>query len=417
MTERMQLGKIEFTSQEVLHERDFHSPLLIPTRVRRAGIQLGNLRARNDTAMHLMIYDLSPIPNALSLYTGFERGEAALPLDRVYVAAQRCFYEEEPAMIELRATTEEQRLMRTLTAGTFKEGGITLGRALTLLRLTNLQTKGEFIAKAQIGQVQYTKYERDKVVPQPFIVGQILEAAGVDSAGFPAQIIRLLREKRDPMTLVELHSCTFEELFHYLRQLQGYAGSDVQRQLNKQSSRGLISGIERGRFKPSADMKGRLIQSLALDPKSALAKVVQSKAEHPMTPISAEMVQEVFSGEYDGHYLFAENVQQFYVSDVRAATLLSKLDAKKKQTLKLGQPKLLVGALLHNLRDAKDIGPRELAATTGMSHGDISRIEAGKVLPQDITIMKLLRGLGYDIHHPVTWYLLDAADSVERRYK
>ncbi|HWY79201.1 MAG TPA: helix-turn-helix transcriptional regulator [Candidatus Sulfotelmatobacter sp.] len=393
------------------HSSQYGMPL--PNRIRRAGTLLNTLRLRGKV-------DSEEIGNAAgwdgAAIEDFENGHRIINLRRAFHGAAKYFDEQEPEMVEFNNIVNEEQWIQTLTKGTFSRDGITLGNAITLLRLNKLQSKKEFYDEAHVAITQSTKIEQDRVTPMPYIINQIIETAGLAPICLPAQQIRLLREKRLPMTLAQLQKCTFNQLFQYLRQLQGYSRYDVQKQIGKRTSRSLISAIESGKHKPSKETKNKLIAFLKLDPKSALAEIIQAKAANPPKFISNGMIQRVLTEEHGDQYLFAESLQQYGAAEIPAATtVLYELETKKQQLTQSDQSDKMIGALLQHMRQNTSVGPRELARRAEMSHGDISKIERGEYVPEDVTITKLLVGLGYDIHHPVTWYLLDIAKSMERR--
>lgn len=59
--------------------------------------------------------------------------------------------------------------------------------------------------------------------------------------------------------------------------------------------------------------------------------------------------------------------------------------------------KLAVGAALASARKARHLNQTELAGRTGMSQGDISKIERGVVAPTTITLLKLVQALGAEL--------------------
>lgn len=59
--------------------------------------------------------------------------------------------------------------------------------------------------------------------------------------------------------------------------------------------------------------------------------------------------------------------------------------------------KLAVGAALATARKARHLNQAELAGRTGMSQGDISKIERGIVAPTTVTLLKLVQALGAEL--------------------
>jgi DNA-binding XRE family transcriptional regulator len=53
---------------------------------------------------------------------------------------------------------------------------------------------------------------------------------------------------------------------------------------------------------------------------------------------------------------------------------------------------------LHDLRVARKVTQKELAAATGVGQSEISRIESGGVNPTVATVSALAHGLGADLH-------------------
>ena len=59
--------------------------------------------------------------------------------------------------------------------------------------------------------------------------------------------------------------------------------------------------------------------------------------------------------------------------------------------------KRAVGAALATARKARHVNQTELAARTGMSQGDISKIERGVVAPTTLTLIKMVHALGAEL--------------------
>lgn len=79
--------------------------------------------------------------------------------------------------------------------------------------------------------------------------------------------------------------------------------------------------------------------------------------------------------------------------------------------------KLAVGAALASARKARHLNQAELAGRTGMSQGDISKIERGVVAPTTVTLLKLVQALGAEltltIPRDATPDLLDVSEVVD----
>ena len=60
-------------------------------------------------------------------------------------------------------------------------------------------------------------------------------------------------------------------------------------------------------------------------------------------------------------------------------------------------PKLALGAALATARKARHLNQTELAGRTGISQGDISKIERGVVAPTTVTLLKLVQALGAEL--------------------
>lgn len=379
----------------------------IPQRFRRAGKLLEDARRRNNVSLN-KIAKVNFSYDDLDTLETFEKGEATIELPRVLHAAKQYINEQDPAMIEFEKIVEEEKWTKTLT-----RKGMTLNRALTLLRLSTLKKKEQFDKELHISTNQYSKYESGKIIPQSFILNEILKVSGLDTKGMPAQIVRLLRENRLPMDLPELQNCTFGTLFKYLRQLQGYVQPDVGRATNM--SQTMIGKIENDRIKPRKQIADSLVNFLALDSRSALSQVICTKADRPTETIADDSIQQVITGKYDGHYFFAESLKGFETTG--ATTILNEFESKKKRLIRSGTPEKTIGTLLRHLREKHSLTQLTLSQRATMTQPDIWKIEQGITIPQNLTMARILNGMGYTIHNPITWYLLDVADTTERPYR
>jgi transcriptional regulator with XRE-family HTH domain len=59
--------------------------------------------------------------------------------------------------------------------------------------------------------------------------------------------------------------------------------------------------------------------------------------------------------------------------------------------------KVSVGAALATARKARHLNQVELAGRTGMSQGDLSKIERGVVAPTTLTLLKIVHALGAEL--------------------
>src|SRR5882672_2120807 len=98
-----------------------------------------------------------------STIQAFETGKANLDLKRVVDAARDCNFDDDPNIIEIEHMLKEQQWMRTLT-----QKGMTLGRAITFLRLSDISNRIAFADRAGISSEKLPRYEENRELPEAF---------------------------------------------------------------------------------------------------------------------------------------------------------------------------------------------------------------------------------------------------------
>lgn len=371
----------------------------VPFYAKRAGRLLKNARERHGvTVVEIAKGGRSHFKG--QTIAAFEEGKINLNLKKVLKGAQ-LYIEDDPDIAAIARIVEEHQWMRTLT-----REGMTLGRALSMLRLSVDASRAEFAKKAQINHSKYCDDEK-RSIPGVTVLNQIIGASQLDTSRFPAQLLRLMRANILPMTLTELQTSTFSELFRYLRQIKGVP-SGLRKNVIGATE---IFNIENSVSKPQKKTVEKSIEFFALDPQSTLVEIIRIKAVNPMEQIPRETIEKIFTGDHGEQYFFAQHLEEIGEPSlsVEDKHVLVELRKRRRQTLSEGSNNI-IGASIRYLRQGCSLSHAALAQDAKTGKTAISRIETGVIIPEDKTIMHILNAMGYDIHHPIASYFLDLYD-------
>jgi len=333
----------------------------------------------------------------------FEKGKINIELNKILTGLKACIDLKDPDILNLETMARDEEWVKALT----KEG-ITIGWAVTLMRLDLLMDKRTFAKKAKVSDREVMDIENGILNPLTSEVNLLIVASRLDPLGIPAQIIRLLREKRFPMELKELESCNFGRFFDYMRILKGHSSVDAAKLAKVGKS--TIVRMNRDQRKLKEATKSKLLTYLDLDPESVLEKIARIKIDedpkYPQ-PIPHELIQQVISGEKDGRHLFAEMLEDADPSKKRGKEIIETLESKKRTLIRQGEQAKICGVLLKYLREKKSLSLRVLGQRSSLAHEFITKKETNEGIPEDFSVIKILHGMGYDIFNPVTLYFLE----------
>jgi transcriptional regulator with XRE-family HTH domain len=404
--ERYQVAELPFSAEPFIYK-----PVtsVVSTRRKLAGKAFQRARERRGLTKTDLRHDFKGETNIITI---FEDGVAPLNLPPVLGAAEKHFTGEDFDIQELRSHTEDELWIQTLT-----QKGMTVARAIKLLRLYNLQKKTEFANDAGINGTYLSEIELGHREPRPSTLNQLITASSLDPEGIPAQIIRLINEKRDPMSLTELQTCSFGEIMQYIRQLKGLSPRNLGNLLRPRKLNGVIVNIEKSKKINDKELDKKIIAALGVNPKSALMAVINEKIEKPGVTITQELIEQVFTGEKDGQFVFAEHIYEAArFPQPKPDKLLTQLDSIKEKYAQTDKAKFVVNALLTYLRKKSKKTQLAVVQDRELTKGELSRIERNKFVPEDLTIIKILNGLGYDLHDPITAYILNVVESLDRKH-
>jgi WhiB family redox-sensing transcriptional regulator len=292
--------------------------------------------------------------------------------------------------------------------GTLSREGMNLGRAVLFARLDLLLEKTQFAQKAGIGDDQLGLIERNMVTPMPAELNLIIEASRLDPMGIPAQMMRLLREGRLPMELSELQTCSFGDLFQYIRQLKGDSPADAARAAKVDPQ--TIRNVESSSWGMRKSTKRKILSYMDLDPRSAMAEIAFTKLDNPDTEIPTALLKRIIKGKHDGRYLFAESLQGVRIKNtVEEDLALGELETIRQELVDYGASNAeILGALLLYEREKRGFTIDGVAEAIQMDVKNLINIENGnKGNIQTVTRMKILAGMELRIHDPETWFFTD----------
>lgn len=299
---------------------------------------------------------------------------------------------------------EEKKWLRTLM-----HKKMTVGESIRFLRLAEGLSLSKFSEKVNCHSHLLDKVEDGREKPWLFTINKIIEGKSMIKAGLLAQFLRMKINRDRPMTLQELQNCSKGQLIRYLRILTGFTIKEMGEKLGYAET--TWSQIERD-IQPvhtktiDAFMK-HLSPSYSEDAvNSALFEIITKKMEGNDTEIARSTYKKAISGRY----LFAEHLKTIdpYPSEVLTEykLLLSKMEVSDS-----------FGEKMQFLRKYKGIPSiAKLSRMVEMNEHSISGIETKGKIPKDYILARIMKGLGYDIHHPLTWHMLDLSDK-ERKVR
>lgn len=288
--------------------------------------------------------------------------------------------------------------------GTLLREGMDLGRSVMFARLDVLAEKKEFAQTAGIDDDQLGLIERNMATPMPAELNLIIKASALEPMGIPAQMIRLLRENRPPMELDELQSCSFGELFRYIRQLKGDSPVDAARaaMVDPQT----IRNIESSAWGMRKSTKRKILSYMDLDPRSAIAEIAYTKLDDPDANITSATLKRVSHGQY----LFAPSIQGARVTNTTEEDQsLNELAAIQQELREYGASEAeVLGSLLCYEREKRGLSLTDVADAINMEVNNLINIESGnKGNIQAVTRARIGTGMGLRIHDAEMRFFID----------
>lgn len=250
-------------------------------------------------------------------------------------------------------------------------------------RLSIPLTIEEFSRFTEISSLAITRTKGGP--PLLSLVNKLLESSPLRDLGKeskPIQLTRLLMNSTKPFTNEELKISTSDELATKLL-------------LQKGVTRGGIPGLN-----TEVLITGLGLNSQENQADQALEQIIRSKNSHEA--ISPELYHKAVSGK--GTYLFAEELTEV---GPPALTPHEQMLAKQIKDLRSGQAFKL-------LRQDKRVSAEKLSQITSMQISTIRRIENRETPAGSHNIAGVMKGIGYDIHNPLTWQLVDKALSEKK---
>lgn len=292
--------------------------------------------------------------------------------------------------VEINAT--DKLWLRTLS-----QPGMTLGKAIKFLRLSRGLLQREFAEEAGVKKARLYLIEGGYEKTRFDTLHKIVNASPIrelENDSMTLQFLRLQALGEKVMNMHELQHCSFGTLIKYLMILKGVEREELGDALFYSSTG--IGGIRSDRKSINEIALTKFITYLGLTDDDPLAKLINIKAHNLVIKNKSLVKSAIRNG-----YLFDE-----YLQSVNTHTL-----SEKEQTL-LGEMKGInsFGKMIRFLRQKEYPTVASFARRVTIRPQKIGEIEESKRIPFDVTAMELLRGLGFDIHSPITWKLLDQLD-------
>ncbi|MBA3724233.1 MAG: hypothetical protein H0W89_05100 [Candidatus Levybacteria bacterium] len=276
--------------------------------------------------------------------------------------------------------------------GLFDQEDMTKGDALRSIRLGEYLSRKEFATESGIPLVTLGRLETQDKTPEPGTVKRIIEASLLPTEGGAAQRLRLLINNMGVMTDEDFRNASRGEVLRYLRILEGMTLVEKAAQLGYLSQTRVIIAEKDG----------------------TLTKDNQDKIQQNWlnTPEDAILIQKILEpdAELDDDVIKALQKSRFLFKPANALTY----DIPGREVPDWVQADLPIGKILRVLRTGTGMSLRDVEReliNSKLSPPQISEAENGHRPLADFRIASLLRVYGYDIHHPVTQYIIKKTNS------
>jgi transcriptional regulator with XRE-family HTH domain len=359
--------------------------------LRRTSVRMDGSRLREEDIIRGTGISISTIFD-------FKRGEDSNPNLEAIVRGLRGYVNpDDERLKELVAISHHPKWMATLT-----REGMTLQKAIQYLRISRGMTFLDFAEETGVS-VSTLKAAEKGTLPFPDNLNQMMKGARVGLESRPAQYLRFQRAHlaapseelfQNVWSVEELQTRSLGQIMRYLRTLRGETELQVAIKLHYTESNN-ISDRELGKVSVTQQDVNNFIKQLDLEPDSTLAQILRQKRDTPSMPIPLETLEKVLEEKY----LFAEHIE-----DV-ALPVLSERDSRILEQLSQIHAS---GAKVFYLRNA--LGFTKMMAYCrflGKDARNIRDIEQNKRITEIYNLAWIINKLGYDIHHPITWDILD----------
>jgi transcriptional regulator with XRE-family HTH domain len=253
------------------------------------------------------------------------------------------------------------------------------------------QTK--FTDEAEISNNTLYLAQTNRRRPHLASLNNIIDTSSLRNDGYAAQLLRLKSKGLDCMTGEELRHADIQQLIRYLRIVQGQSQVDFANATYW--SKSFISRLETKKDFNFERVATNITDTwLKLGEKSAMREIINQKIYAPNTTISDELIERVMK-------------EKFLIASNRAVAKQPYIHPSYVRLIEVMDQQPTLGNVLEILR-GEDINQTQLASAineTDISSKYISDLEHDFSLPKDRTLYLIAKGLGYDIHHPITHYI------------
>lgn len=334
-------------------------------------------------------------------FAQFEKGEAYQDLNRMYEAAiAEGIDAKYPSMVEMDRLRRGQNWLRT-----FSSPQIEIDQVVWLLRLSARQSVNEFAKSANLNKRTILDIEAKNELPTTKTLNQIFAVVGIDAMSKEAQRIRLKNKGIEPATIDMFIELPWNQQVRYIRSLLGLTQRNLGKEIYYSDEAVTYFESSSGKMIMSEKTLAQLVGLFDLSTKSTLYGVMLQRIRGEQVVLSDEDRRELLTGPC----FFEDYVQQ-----------IGKYWLSPEEIQHLNQIKNMEQSsqMLSFLRtDVKHMTMRQVVQKGKISFGTIINAERGTNIANDYIISRLLTKLGYDIHHPITQYVLKLAREEKKRGK
>lgn len=298
----------------------------------------------------------------------------------------------------LLAQKEEEDWLRTLSV-------CTLPQAIKFLRISDGLSDVAFGEEIGINRNLINRYENGGKIPLLFSLNRIIEGSCLEYDGYPAQLLRLKRERkegreREPMRVDEFMQASVGEKMEYIRIIKGLTPGEMGKQFGI-TDKGILRR-EQSKVKTPADGIQAFINWLALPEESVMRQLLLNHISNTIVVFAPGERERLLNEEF----IFSEHLEALGNYDETSDTYQMTLQEVEEEIEADGHERNVV-SFLEAVRKRSGYNQRQFSLAGDITPDEYSRILVGEKHPIEVTVAKLFKGAGYSIHHPVTQTGLD----------
>jgi transcriptional regulator with XRE-family HTH domain len=279
-----------------------------------------------------------------------------------------------------------------------------LGITMKYLRLEDPTPVGHYGQDTQSANNTIYVNERSLHTPSLDKMNSIIQASGLDTESYPAQLLRMKCEKRAPLSCTDFANSTTGERIDYVRVAFGFTPEKFSKAIGK--SRRELGRWKTGKSTPKETLEV-ICDSVGISDQDALKLLFTN--EPP--PLTHELVQNIVKGKL----LFAEHVTYARKRKHKQTTIQPKVMTLVNELDRNHVPITIIN-VIEQIRERNNLSVKDFCRKISISPRQYNVLRLGIASPSDITICKAAEIAGGTIHDITTQWMLYIGEQ-ERREK